>query len=44
MSFADSLGTFAGDFTQHSLVFLHFVALMLKFIDPAVRSGVFVQG
>jgi hypothetical protein len=28
MSFTASLGTFAGDFTQHSLVFLHFVALM----------------
>ena len=28
MSFAASLGTFAGDFTQHSLIFLHFVALM----------------
>ena len=28
MSFAVSLGTFAGDFTQHSLNFLHFVALM----------------
>ena len=28
MSFADSLGAFTRDFTQHSLVFLHFVALM----------------
>ncbi len=28
MSFPAALGTFAGDFTQHSLVFLHFVTLM----------------
>jgi hypothetical protein len=28
MSLAAVLGTFAGDFTQHSLVLLHFVALM----------------
>ena len=28
MSLAASLGTLAGDFTQHSLFFLHFVALM----------------
>ena len=28
MSLTDSLGTFAGDLTQHSLVLLHFVALM----------------
>ena len=28
MSLVAALGTFAGDFAQHSLVFLHFVALM----------------